>query len=184
MKKIFILALFALGCAFGSETSLQPSRFFIYDLDQVPFVKVKVLNLYILEDRDFEGLPDRVLKELEADMKADTEVTIRFLELPPESPYSKRELSILSIHRKGALIYDASICPVHSIQMQLEDRKISYGLLAGPGRKFYEMQAKLFPYADRVVSGGCVVTSDSRKTLPLFICSRCNGAKHEYKEKG
>jgi len=182
MKRLFIVAMLLSVRTFGADTEFPLSRFFVYDLEQVPYVKERVLMLSLREDHEFQGLPEQVLKELETDEKADRGVTFRLLELPPESPYSKRELSIISIRREGKLLYDATVCPVHSTQMRLQDTKITYGLPAGR-REFYEAQQKYFPYASRIIAGGCVVTADSRKVVPILICHQCEEAKNEYQKK-
>ncbi|HEY1122732.1 MAG TPA: hypothetical protein VGE67_14070 [Haloferula sp.] len=78
--------------------------------------------------------------------------------------------SLVRILDSGQVIYDASICSLHKVQMKRGVVPFQYGLPLF--REGFEVAKKTkFPNATPYVDGGCCVASD--RTTRVFRCERC-----------
>lgn len=75
-------------------------------------------------------------------------------------------------------------CHVHRTQMTRERTRISYGLIAVPQGKVRDIELSKFPFAHRLVLGGCVIMTvegspelNSPTFADIYVCSRCDVAK-------
>jgi hypothetical protein len=67
------------------------------------------------------------------------------------------------------------LCPVHHVPLQKEKLKIIYGLVVDPCDNFDRATSseKYFPYANSVIYGGCIITSDSPNDQEVLYCPKC-----------
>lgn len=79
---------------------------------------------------------------------------------------------LVSISDGDQMIYDATICPVHRIQMKRHTVLISYGFPSFP-KGYLEARKTRFPNANSMVLGGCTVGPHSDKHERTFRCERC-----------
>jgi hypothetical protein len=68
---------------------------------------------------------------------------------------------------------DESACPVHQQLLQVELVPIVYGLIRHP-LEYYRACKELFPLANAVIEGGCIVGSDKFQARPY--CEGCRKA--------
>jgi len=78
--------------------------------------------------------------------------------------------SLVRILDSGQVIYDASICPLHEVQMKREAVPIQYGLPLYP-EGFHTARKTKFPNATPYTEGGCVMGAN--RTTRVFRCEQC-----------
>ena len=91
----------------------------------------------------------------------------------PETDSRNWTAKILKIEDQGQIIYDASICEIHSTRMHREVVPVAYGLMIQTPE---EMK---FPHARYEASGGCMSGPYSPLHTYIFICDQC---RREYIE--
>jgi hypothetical protein len=74
---------------------------------------------------------------------------------------------------EGAAWPDESLCPVHKERLQVEPVPIAYGLIRHP-LEYYQARKELFPLANAVIEGGCIVGSAKVQSSPY--CEGCRKA--------
>jgi hypothetical protein len=68
---------------------------------------------------------------------------------------------------------DESTCPVHQELLEVEPVPIVYGLMRHP-LEYYQAAKELFPLANAIIEGGCIV--GSQKMQPRPYCPGCRRA--------
>ena len=71
---------------------------------------------------------------------------------------------------EGAPWPDESLCAVHKERLQVEPVPLVYGLLRHP-LEYYRAKEELFPLANAVIEGGCIVGSQNVQSSPY--CEGC-----------
>ena len=85
---------------------------------------------------------------------------------------------LVKIESGEEVLFDRVVCGVHHVQMQLSNVPVAYGLLMTSKAERYCRDR--FPHARAFARGGCVVTEESPKFTPVYICPRCVAACEEY----
>jgi len=160
--------------SFADAARFACNSYFVYELREQVYLKAGVLTVYL----DGKEYPMREIGKEVCDVigklqykDSDDFVTVKIIEFPPRSEYESRSLGVLSLTYSGKRIYDASICPVHDVNMELVERSILYGLPSSI--PYTSTDLKTFPHADYPIFGGCVISEDSAPTRYVFLCSRC-----------
>jgi hypothetical protein len=101
-------------------------------------------------------------------------------------PYTEPDVE--KIFQEGLIIYDLSVCQVHSVKMDKEEVPIIFG--RGP-RNYYpnthgaqpsfETRMQLFPHYVEVIYGGCVAYPE--RTAMLYICPICRAAFTQWEQQ-
>lgn len=87
------------------------------------------------------------------------------------------EADLESIRDGETVIIDRTRCRLHNQVMSRSLVRISYGL---PMREFGEALWRDFPNA-AVQLGGCVISNDSPKETPAYVCPVCDAAYQAWK---
>jgi hypothetical protein len=83
-----------------------------------------------------------------------------------------RRGELVSIRNASGTVLDRSRCALHNLDMARRPVPITYGL---PMREFVEAMKCDFPNPAFML-GGCVITDDSRKEAPHYVCAKCDAA--------
>lgn len=91
---------------------------------------------------------------------------------------------LLRIEGDGRTLYDAAVCEVHKVNMQLKDFRIVYGPVWPPDEPSPEWKDWLFPHAPEYVYvwAGCIVEADRPKTRKAYFCNQCMTAYEKWKK--
>lgn len=94
---------------------------------------------------------------------------------------------ILKVEQGGRVIFDGSVCEVHSAKMKYKRVQIVYGLLMPITyglslREMEELENSRFPHHQEFLGGGCVVMSGNPKHGHLWVCESCKTAFKEWEE--
>lgn len=82
----------------------------------------------------------------------------------------------------GAEVRGPEKCAVHKVDLKPGEARILYGLVRMT-RDQQEARTRLFPNAQTVALGGCVITKDSPKVRSVMFCPRCRNAEREWKRR-
>jgi hypothetical protein len=86
---------------------------------------------------------------------------------------------LVRVEKRGIMIFDREICPIHKQRMSMEMARIAYGLLIHKEiESFYYADQCFFPNRRRpFVEGGCVViVGQSPESTQVYVCAQCDSA--------
>lgn len=83
-------------------------------------------------------------------------------------------LSLVTCGRSTPAI--PNICPVHGSPLKDDTVRIVYGLIEHRNG-IHNAQRDKFPWANDLIEGGCVVSTESPKFGPVRYCPACREAK-------
>ena len=92
---------------------------------------------------------------------------------------------LLRIEAEGRTLYDAAICEVHKVNMELKDFPIAYGRVwPRPDEPSPEWKHWSFPHAPEYVyvGAGCIVEPDRPKTRKAYFCNQCMTAYEKWQK--
>jgi hypothetical protein len=108
-------------------------------------------------------------------------------EAPPVAPQTR--ILELPLAREGApmVLFDLAEadekgrCRVHHVPLEEALVPVAYGLMPGPGPKYFKTRKRNFPNAHTRYEAGCLVTG--AREAKVLQCRKCLKAMAEYERK-
>jgi hypothetical protein len=99
-------------------------------------------------------------------------------ELPDEFLGNEIETDFMNLFEGGKMI-DEQICRLHNQKLRVGKAEIIYGLVRN--QEYFETQEEIFPFANTVILGGCMITN--KKFKNVGYCEKCREALFEWSKQ-